>query len=332
MALISISIDICDSTNIKRKIMELSSSDKNNIIKLYGDLAKKLYQIELNFYFQLVNNGIDLENIFVIKGIGDEIWVVYDLKDIELKTLECNSIIYKILNALIEMNFKHYSLCISERELTLEEEQNFKLQKNIKIEHIMITPKVYIDLINEYQEISHIRYDVFTKLYNNLFTIQGKISDETKKEKFSIYINRLNIGTYLGNNDNKSQILHRFDPFGYEVDLFFRCSKSAKPGLISLGEQLFSCFFLEEQYSFKTGSFIEKFKFPEGYKGSVHYHYFNCIMDEISKEDLKGIGKKYQIYYLYNKQFLPTEIIQLKSKPVGIFENTIKYLVENNGI
>jgi len=89
MGLISISIDIGGSTALKNRIIDISKGKEEIVTRFYKSYIHRLLILEKNFYFHLKNTGqLDLLNLFLIKGIGDELWYVYDTNDISQNTIK----------------------------------------------------------------------------------------------------------------------------------------------------------------------------------------------------------------------------------------------------
>lgn len=109
--MISISIDLANSTKIKKKIHDFYEGDSEKINQEYENFAKLLYNLEFDLYDNLLlsedplSPPLNFDNIFVMKTIGDEIWLVYELGDIDINTVEFNSVVEKFLTSFSNMHY-----------------------------------------------------------------------------------------------------------------------------------------------------------------------------------------------------------------------------------
>jgi hypothetical protein len=328
MALISVSIDITGSTELKRQIKEISKGNQAKIKKLYREYARKLYDIEMKVYISLLRSKLNLENIYVIKTLGDETWFVYDIKNTGTKTPQFNNKFHTIFRSLTEIYKNPPEIIISKRE-------------NIRPD-IMV--RTYIDLINDYQEISRVRAKSFEGNLKQFIMNENRLDDKILFKKLPKYIANLNIGYYLGRADKKNvifssdekykiKISHRYDIIGHEVDLFFRCTKSnaVYPGITAIGKNLFENLYIEKKEDIKKNDSIRDYQLllshPDGIK-SINYDMLYCM--EINKNDIKGIEENYNIYYLINDGDLPDEISMRINNPNEIYKPTIDFLYDIN--
>jgi len=126
--------------------------------------------------------------------------------------------------------------------------------------------------------------------------------------------------------NNKVTIAHRFDPIGFEVDLFFRCTKFTLPGITIIGHHLFNNLYRENVEEIKPKIVKKDYQVPEGHPGAIRYHYYDVLCTEIEKSNLKGIGENYKNYYLINKSCLPDMLCMKIKEPQGIYNQTIDFL------
>lgn len=329
MSLISISIDIAGSTRLKQLIKKISKGNQDNINRLYREYAGKIYSIEMDLYVYLQRNGLDLDNLFVIKTIGDESWFAYELKDIETKTLQFNKIFHTIYRSLTYIHSRYYDIFISERELLPGEALNKDWIKSIKFEWPDIAAKAYMDLIKDYEEIGNVRRNVFLKNCRDFFpNDELRLGQKYESDKLSKLISNFNIGYFRGMIGNNVKISHRFDPIGFEVDLFFRCTKFGLPGITGIGKNLFENLYQEKLQIINPDSLYRNYQFPIGSTGEL-YNY-DLLCNEIKKTRLKGIGENYNIYYLINKNDLPAAVKLRTDERRGIYKKTIDFLKKYN--
>jgi hypothetical protein len=172
---------------------------------LYREYAQKIYAIEMDLFLLLFNRGLELDNLFVVKTLGDESWFVYDIKDMNTKTLQFNKIFHTIFHALVDIHKKYYDIFISSREPLSGEEINEKSPFQWKWPDIAV--KAYIDLIKDYEEISNVRRYVFLERYRDFYSIDElRMGQEFESKKLSKLTSNLNIGRFMDMTDNKVTI------------------------------------------------------------------------------------------------------------------------------
>lgn len=330
MALISVSIDIAGSTELKRQIKEISKGNQDNINRLYREYAQRIYCMEMDLYLLLVNGKLELENLFVIKNLGDESWFVYDINDMDTKTLQFNKIFHTIFHALANIHKKYYDIFMSERKPSPGEEINEK--SPFRWTWPDIAAKAYMDLIKDYEEISDVRRKVFLERNSDFFSLDElRLGEKFRPEKLSKLISNFNIGNFWSMIDNKITISHRFDPIGFEVDLFFRCTKFAYPGITGIGKNLFQNLYGVRIEDFKPNETIRNYNMAVGNPNQVRFYNYDILhCREIKKNKIKGIGGNYNIYYLINESYLPNDISLRINEPHGIYKETFDFLNKIN--
>ena len=308
MSLLSISIDLANSTKTKREICHVSRGDIENIRKCYADMAKQLYRMEANLYFQAANGGLDLHRFFVVKTIGDEIWIVYDLaeipthnlKEIPLRTLEFNTVFLKLLNALIDVTSREYHICITSRKLTLEEENNTELQTKSEIKFVNkeLRPKIYFDIIRTYQEVSSVRNEIYSEKLLGEFFKAGKNPKAIDYKEIGDIIERLYIGTIINWNGAKVQTKFRFDPLGFDVDCFFRYTKAAESKHVACGKNLIDELDISKPWPRSLCKLHKNCELIYGLPGALKYEYLKVKWKKLSKEKCKGLKDDYLVAFL----------------------------------
>jgi len=80
---ISISMDVCGSTDVKARMRQRAQDDKD-LNRWYADFQRQFLNAEWRFYESLFREsdreiGWNWKRAFVVKGIGDEIWLLYEV-------------------------------------------------------------------------------------------------------------------------------------------------------------------------------------------------------------------------------------------------------------
>ena len=295
MSLISISIDISNSTAIKRRIAEFSSGDSENITDLYKQFCQRLGHMEMTFYAFLLDHGATIDKVFAVKSLGDEVWVVYDVADLPARSLEYNALLNIVFSALIALQTKSFSMAFPQRRLTEEEEVNFELQRNVSFETAKLVPKVFVDRIDTWVDLNEIRFDVFGRRCGELLGLGKRICLDDLVRRYPEYVDKLNFGKHMRAEGTKHSVACRTDPMGYEVDLFFRCTKAALPGLIGVGDRLFRSIRQEEDISIPPDSRCEDYPVVEGCSNSKRHKRYRCACRRMCSGCLKGVREHYDI-------------------------------------
>ena len=81
-ALLSISLDLAGSTDIKQAIIVQSEGQPEHRKQLYDKYLRMLFSVEQTFY-ELVqaNEALTVDRLSLVKTIGDEFWYVYEVDE-----------------------------------------------------------------------------------------------------------------------------------------------------------------------------------------------------------------------------------------------------------
>lgn len=294
--LISISIDICDSTRIKQIIKAHSTQDEENRVAMYEQMLKRIYNIEFDLYPELVRNGIDIKQIFSVKGIGDEVWGVIDAGDIELNTYEFNERFLSVINAL--KTVRENCLAVPNRKLSWEEEcEPRKIKDDVTFKYSDIESKITVDLIEEAIDCNPIRYEQFIKRFQEICGKLKPITPEQFYNEYPEYAERLNIGTVEEiHGENKLKTKHRTDLFGPDADRFFRITKYAKSGYIVLGKSIYKALYEIKETALRCNKIEIDVRTKK--TKMISSNQFTVKKKYLKPGKLKGISEPYEVYYL----------------------------------
>ncbi len=293
MALLSIFVDLSRSTLTKVKINHICKQNEELKQKLLKQYHRILVRIERDFYYQCEHNSISLEELFLVKSIGDEYWYVHYLGD-KTNELHKRELVSKYLNIWQYLADRSFSLFISEREVEWEEEKdNPSVWKNVNHERVSFAPKVTIDFIDDYINFASERQEEINEQIKSLINEKQKSQSECQQEyedRICSLAASLNLGTasIIGNKIRFEGI--RFDQIGVDVDLFFRICHFAVPGIVQIGYKLF------EWYATWSSNKSRKELLNLTY--SISSRIFPYIRRRLCPKKLKGVGKPYEVYYL----------------------------------
>ena len=307
MTLISISIDLVGSTGLKNEIIKMSNGDETNIHRLYKDYNRLMLGLEKGFYNQLREfDQFDFEKLFLVKGIGDELWYLYDTEDMKDDSYEFNEIVFDILLACI-IAISSQLLMISEDEIFFDEEM---VSQNIKTKNIQLPVKIYVDKITDCEETSKERFNFFENYIPRLYSNEKGFFNPNDKEYIHIMQN-LNIGINLETINDKVRYETRTDFIGYEIDRFFRVSKFALPGIVTFGKELIgSILYDDDEILNKVNdtSIYDKFAIAHGSDTVRRHDYFKTFKRTIPSSEMTGIGDEYEVYFIFLESMLDTWI------------------------
>ena len=107
---ISISMDICGSTEAKARMRACAGENKTKLIELYKQFHHQFLLSEWEFYSQLFRNGCDggldwdWRHVFVVKGMGDETWLLYKVSEADQWKLK--SLAVRLFHAALNVTAK----------------------------------------------------------------------------------------------------------------------------------------------------------------------------------------------------------------------------------
>lgn len=301
MAILSFSIDLSRSTEAKSLINDICRNNEERKDYLIKQYYRYLINIETDLYFHCIVDSIPLENLFLVKSIGDELWYVYDWDEKKYSKKEFVSIVLKFLYILSYVASMRDDFFISEKDVEWEEERNNPdLWENVKYKRITLPRKVFADILYDYYNFTADRVDAVSEkvkghLYENAKYIKkgknlsAQTMQERLKEELPKIAERLDLGSWKKESNDEFKVTNiRFDPIGSDVDLFFRCASKGIPSLFRVGQNLF------ELISSKT----EGNQFVVEHGNSVHtsYEYLSHIKKIYRKGSLKGVFKDYNIH------------------------------------
>jgi hypothetical protein len=152
--------------------------------------------------------------------------------------------------------------------------------------------KMYVDLLEHGAEVSGTRLDVFQSAFRKFIAAQpapAQVSEET--------YTRLAGCAVVSAGYPKATVASRFDFVGLDVDRFFRCTKFAEEGRLTIGKKLAESFLLEDSALPEEEDTPLPVCLPISLGGSsTSYERFTLTRERINKRELKGLRRGYSIY------------------------------------
>jgi hypothetical protein len=279
--LLSISIDLAGSTEIKGVIVSLTVDQPDHRRFLYDQYLKVLFWTEQTFYEMIgPDDRVNLDKLFLVKTIGDEFWFVYEVEDdFELKRAAAG-----LMDAIQAVFSKSRQLSFPSRPV----EDFDKDTSDVKWENFDPPLKAVIDLLTDPVELNLARYDYLKDKVRGLSQAGQPDLNAANQRLIQLY-NNLNIGSATLNSiTKKATTAVRTDYVGLGVDLFFRISKYCRPCLLTVGDALMrrlDCT-TEDVPEFEHLS-IKALHQPVPMGAGTHYTRRNVIVEELRADQLK---------------------------------------------
>lgn len=291
MALLSVSIDLCGSTEIKETIVTLSEGQLDHRDAMYNLYLKQLFWTEQTFYELVANDArIELAKLFLVKTIGDEFWYVYevDLSDEAGLRRTSAGLIDAVLGTFSKSRFLQF---------TSRPVEDFATDEDISdVNFVRFDPplKGVIDLLTDVVELNNARFDY---LKNRLLSLAQAQAPEIAVKLF----NNLNIAsTSLAVGQKRATTSVRTDFIGLDVDRFFRIAKFCRPSLLSVGDSLMErldCTF-DDIPSFEHLA-IKTLHQPVPQGSGIQFSHRNVIVEPLRPDQLKGVGRDYRVHHVF---------------------------------
>lgn len=296
MPLLSFSLDVVGSTDIKSKLADFSSKHGTDLDKLYSEFAKMML-LSMNRIMELVDLDavLDIKRLFLVKRIGDEYWYVYELNGLEPHEVTRHS------THMVQTLLAFFSKSPFEVVATCPEEPDDP--SNWGVEYDALTRKAIcwkstIDLLGHAVDLAELAEDKLNGFLAGL-TSQGRGKGFTTAgdEELVALKNRLAVGFGYVRED-KAVYAMRSDYIGLEVDRFFRMSKFAEEGKILAGREFLSLLMMEE------GATSGKYMFRDPLGGGSFITAINGANVEhtiFSEREIKGIKGGYAGAYIFDE-------------------------------
>ncbi len=287
MPLLSISLDIVGSTELKKQLSEFSGKHKTSLDEHYRDLLRSML-VSNSTFLELVHRDPDLDigRLTLVKRIGDEFWYVYGLDGLEPMdiTRHATHLVKALLAFLLEAPF----------DVTA-----FLPDAHIREE---ICWKCTLDLISDAVDTSRLAEDELDEFIGKLAARVAHqtpdVGSGTGAPHNAVAIkNKLGVGfSYL--HEGRPVHVTRPDFIGLEVDRFFRISRDAEKGKILAGRNFMSLLLtyvspVSGKYSFRDPIGLDSF--------TTALSEISVVPRQFSEVRLKGIKGGYSGAYIFNE-------------------------------
>ena len=287
---ISISMDVCGSTEAKSR-MKACARDEKELTNWYEEFHRQFLWLEWRFYTALFRAasaevGWDWKHAFVVKGIGDEIWLLYEVTEKDYWKLR--SLVSRLLHSALSVasSLIHWT--------SAPDDDEDRGDSSWEAKHLPL--KFYVDIIDDAFEVSGPRGDFVTQQLPDILGAHESWSGED----FIELGNRLHAGSLMGDGRRLVTAI-RTDYIGWEIDRFFRATKFALPCVVTVGQSLFEEVIdvSEDSDEGLGGTSLQTavIECPIYEIGATRFdHCFRYVKQEIGPDDLKGVGEGYAVY------------------------------------
>lgn len=288
--LVSMSIDMAGSTEAKTRMLALAADDTGRH-SFYTTLYKRFLNHEDRLYRALFSSNsshhgsaLDWRRLFVVKGIGDELWILY-----ELNGTDDVSGAVRLLHCAIA--FVEELINWSSTEDPDRPDFDPVAEEALRADHMELAYKIYMDLVQDALEISSLRAK---SLESNVASYLGRGGQPFDADCGELAA-RLNAGFYyvFGNQYRRA---FRTDYIGHEIDRFFRTSKAALPCVVTVGEALFDFLQPKSRLFAHPGLFHATIEYSLQSGNPRSWNELFFVRQTLAAADLKGIGYPYRVH------------------------------------
>jgi len=277
--------------------MNLVQGDVIKIHKFNELIYREFCQIERKFYesavsHQGVSEAIDSSNLFTVKGIGDEIWILCAVAEQDIPGVGC-----KLIDASIQVATQSVSLWATQNEDDPRFDRNFDYGK---VEPIRSPIKIFVDVVGHASNLGRVRDEGL------MTTIPGLLKAFHGREPTPLEIARVARRLCLSSYEPIGwSAFHEFrtDYIGHEIDRFFRTTKAAIPGTVTIGASLahkMGLMFQPLKHGIHGAFTSSNMPLMGGFPADpVH-----ARIRTFEADQLKGIGYAYDTYTLFGPRSL----------------------------
>ena len=330
MSVISVFIDLTRSTEIKQDIANMTKNNPEYARELMEDYAKKIAWAEMRFLNIIEASDIGVENIFLMKSLGDGMWFTIPFEGIDDARTKIASLLGHMMYSCQETD----STFMSSEPGIYDNKLHFETYDHTEHKHIIFMKKIFIDIINYYFDINTIRYNYHSKTISEILRNRKIKSGEYNQENnftendqrtIATFISNMNIGISIVEG-SKIQTHVRTDFIGPDVDRFFRCTDFTHPSFTVIGQTLFNYVF--EKAAADNVYYISK-KHGDSHTSNKS---FTCLQELHPACSMKGVIGDYSTYLVLKDPplFCPADESHITEKIKKIFaDNKLdKYLPE----
>lgn len=234
----SISMDVVGSTDIKRSMLRFASAHGLEVASLYAQFGDAMLRSKIRFVECLMTAGLELDRIFLVKSIGDELWFTYDLEG--LSSTAVSESAAKVVNGTLDFLYKTPEEVVAMFPAPVDDpidDQEWSYVPDV-IERFPLKWKVVADVIDGAVDVSSMD-DMRLSRFLVRFTKSGKAKGTAQLGDSELlrWRNRLGMGASASMGNGKGVQVNRTDLLGWKVDRFFRIAKQSAEGWLLSGHE-----------------------------------------------------------------------------------------------
>ncbi len=322
--LFSMSIDLVGSTDAKTRVRQLAKDNPERVDEFNTEIYKRFCNIEEAFYRSATSSygaakPIDLRRFFVVKGIGDEIWILCEapIDDAEL-------IGKRLIDSALQIAVRDVEFFATEHDDGGKFVPDFDYGA---FEPVRSPIKVFLDTIEHASNVGRIRDDHLRRVIPEILErFHGSSAPAAEIAEVS---NRLCLGRSEACAWSGLE-LYRTDYIGHEIDRFFRSTKAALPGTVVIGEAMAQRLGL--RFNGPDDGILEvRNRSDVALQGGTPFDPIHGRSKTLTEKDMKGISYAYKTYVLFapralNAVYKTAAIQKEQGAPTPNYDETKKVL------
>lgn len=294
----SISIDLVGSTDAKTRVMRLAGGDAARIDEFNTAIYKEFCGIEEAFYRAATSkygvvDPLELNRFFAVKGVGDEIWILFELSPEKIERQGA-----RLIDAALGVAGKLVHFLATEHQEPPGNNARFDFGA---VEPVVAPIKIFIDLVQHASNLGKLRDDRLIAAIPRM--LKESRGSEPSSSEITEISQKLCFGTSEATPWARLQ-LYRTDYIGHEIDRFFRATKAALPGTVCIGESMVQRLglTLTEPTDGTAAAVLDSSGMA--LRGGELSDPVHCVCRTLNESEMKGIGGTYETYIFFAPRVL----------------------------
>lgn len=326
-ALVSVSLDLAGSTDIKQAIIVQSEDQPDHRTNLYDRYLQLLFSIEETFY-ELVesNEALSVDRLFLIKTIGDEFWFVYKVDIADLDDLRRTA--STLMDVVLDTQRRELSIALPSHPVTSLNAD----APEANISWIKFAPplKGTMDLLTNVVELNFAHYDhPPSSLDESKLKNPAERQQRTRREV--LLHNPLELsGSPSVSGRHAASTAVRTDYVGIDVDIFFRITRFCRPGLLLVGDNLMAPLGCEiadiqgfEHLDIKT------LRQPVPCGTATNHVERTVVVETLRSDQLQGVGRSYKVHHVFGLASVDSDVFYPLPGRRDLMKPTRSFLAEH---
>jgi hypothetical protein len=323
--LLSISLDLAGSTDIKQAVIVQSEGQPEHRKQLYDKYLQLLFSVEQTFY-ELVdaNEVLKVDQLFLVKTIGDEFWYVYEVDDLDVDDLRRTASL--LMDVVLSTLQKSLSIALPSHPVPDRE----KGEADAAVNWIKFAPplKGTMDLLTDIVELNFARYDHLPSGSNSR-TEQGT-TERRQPNRRGACLHSGSGGALNAGERHAASTSVRTDYVGIDVDIFFRITRFCRPGLLLVGDNLMARLGCEttdiqgfEHLDIKT------LRQSVCLGTAIKYVKRNVVVEALRSDQLQGVGRSYKVHHVFGLASVDSDVFYPLPGRRDLMKPTRSFLAEH---